>query len=246
MSFFENTRKPVGLGGKIMVAMMNLGHSPVARWGLRFLKLTPDAKVLDCGCGGGANIKRLLKKCPEGIVKGIDYSPVSVEKSKKVNEAAIAEGRCTVLQGSVADMIFAGDWFDAVTAFETVYFWPDLPQCFREVYRVLKPGGTLLICNESNGDTDKDKKWTEIIGGMTIYKDAELKTYLEQAGLGRLRMLSHDQAGKAVHRDRFIIRLVVGGRKNATMPVLLFNFLSQCILRQGERLFRAGELVYAA
>ena len=34
----------------------------------------------------------------------------------------------------------------------------------------------------SNGDTDKDKKWTEIIGGMTIYKDAELKTYLEQAG----------------------------------------------------------------
>ena len=83
MSFFENTRKPVGLGGKIMVAMMNLGHSPVARWGLRFLELTPDAKVLDCGCGGGANIKRLLKKCPEGIVKGIDYSPVSVEKSKK-------------------------------------------------------------------------------------------------------------------------------------------------------------------
>ena len=75
MSFFENTRKPVGLGGKIMVAMMNLGHSPVARWGLHFLELAPDAKVLDCGCGGGANIKRLLKKCPEGIVKGIDYSP---------------------------------------------------------------------------------------------------------------------------------------------------------------------------
>ena len=88
MSFFENTRKPEGFGGKIMVAMMNVGHSAVARWGLQFLNAAPDAKVLDCGCGGGANIKRLLKKCPEGIVKGIDYSPVSVEKSKKVNEAA--------------------------------------------------------------------------------------------------------------------------------------------------------------
>ena len=65
MSFFENTRKPVGLGGKLMVAMMNMGHSPVARWGLRFLRLAPNAKVLDCGCGGGANIKRLLKKCPQ-------------------------------------------------------------------------------------------------------------------------------------------------------------------------------------
>ena len=63
--FLRTPEKPVGLGGKIMVAMMNLGHSPVARWGLRFLELTLDAKVLDCGCGGGANIKRLLKKCPE-------------------------------------------------------------------------------------------------------------------------------------------------------------------------------------
>ena len=91
MSFFENTRKPEGFGGKIMVAMMNIGHSAVARWGLRFLKLTPDDKVLDCGCGGGANIKRMLKKCPQGIVKGIDYSTVSVEKSKKVNKSAITK-----------------------------------------------------------------------------------------------------------------------------------------------------------
>ena len=182
MSFFENTRKPVGLGGKIMVAMMNLGHSPVARWGLRFLELTPDAKVLDCGCGGGANIKRLLKLCPEGTVWGIDYSPVSVEKSKRVNEAAVTKGRCDVLRASVTELPFESEQFNAVTAFETVYFWPDLPQCFREVWRVLKSGGTFLICNESNGDTDKDEKWTKIIGGMTIHKDTELKAYLEQAG----------------------------------------------------------------
>ena len=188
MSFFENTRKPAGFGGKLMVVMMNLGHSPVAWWGLHFLELAPDDKVLDCGCGGGANIQRLLKKCPQGIVKGIDYSPVSVEKTKKVNETAIADGRCAVLQGSVADMMFADNWFDAVTAFETVYFWPNLPRCFREVWRVLKPGGTFFICNESNGDTDKDEKWTKIINGMTIYQDTELKAYLEQAGFHEVQI----------------------------------------------------------
>ena len=182
MSFFENTRKPVGFSGKIMVVMMNLGHSPVARWGLRFLELAPDARVLDCGCGGGANIKRLLKLCPKGKVQGIDYSAVSVEKARKVNAGAIAAGQCTVQQASVAELPFEAEQFDVVTAFETVYFWPELAQNFREVYRVLKPGGTFLICNESNGDTDKDEKWTEIIGGMTIYKDIELKAYLEQAG----------------------------------------------------------------
>ena len=87
-----------------MVAMMNLGHSPDGG-DFAFWAAHSDAKCWICGCGGGANIKRLLKKCPEGIVKGIDYSPVSVEKSKKgSDDAAIAEGRCTVLQGSVADM----------------------------------------------------------------------------------------------------------------------------------------------
>ena len=178
MSFFENTRKPVGFGGKIMVAMMNLGHSPVARWGLRFLELTLDAKVLDCGCGGGANIKRLLKKCPRGVVKGIDYSPVSVEKSRKVNEAAIAEGRCAVLQGSVADMMgqarekadrlhlknvtfrqgdvgalpYADDTFDIVLSLNGFHAFPDKEAAYREVFRVLRPGGTFCGCFYVKGE----------------------------------------------------------------------------------------------
>ena len=64
----------------------------------------------------------MLKKCPNGEVKGVDYSPVSVEKAKKVNEDAILNGRCVILQGNVADLIFAANQFDLVTAFETVYF----------------------------------------------------------------------------------------------------------------------------
>ena len=99
MSFFDNTRKPTGLGGKLLVAMMNLGHRSLADWGLRYLALAPDAGVLDCGCGGGANIKKLLKKCPRGVVKGIDYSAVSVEKTRKLNKTAVNGGRCAVWQG---------------------------------------------------------------------------------------------------------------------------------------------------
>ena len=182
MSFFDNTRKPDGLGGKLMVSLMNVGHRSLAHWGMQFLPLSPEARVLDCGCGGGANIKKLLKRCPQGVVKGIDYSEVSVEKARKLNEAAIRVGRCVVWQGSVAGMIFAASWFDAVTAFETVYFWPDLPQCFREVSRVLKPGGVFFLCNECSGDTDKNEKWTERIKGMTIYRDVQLQAALEQAG----------------------------------------------------------------
>ena len=179
--FLKNTRKPAGLGGKIMVVMMNFGHSAMAEWGAALFAACPGCMVLDCGCGGGANIKTLLKLCPNGKVQGIDYSAVSVEKARKVNAGAIAEGRCNVQQASVAELPFEAEQFDVATAFETVYFWPELAQNFREVYRVLKPGGTFFICNEANGETAKDDKWTQIINGMTIYTDADLKVYLEQA-----------------------------------------------------------------
>ncbi len=195
MSFFENTRKPVGLGGRLMVAMMNLGHSPVARWGLQFLNAAPDAKMLDCGCGGGANLRKLLKRCPNGTVIGIDYSSVSVEKSKRLNAKAISEGRCCVLEASVTALPFEDNKFDVVTAFETVYFWPGLADCFREVYRVTKTGGIFLICNEVTGDTDKNDKWTQIISDMTIYRDVQLKTALEEAGFTDI------QIHKNAHQD---------------------------------------------
>ena len=182
MSFFENTRKPIGVGGKLMVDAMNFGHRALAEWGMDFLDASGAGEILDCGCGGGANLRKLLDSYPQAAVTGIDYSPVSVEKSGKVNAAAVREGRCRVLEGSVAELPLAEAQFDAVTAFETVYFWPNLLHCFREVYRVLKPGGTFLICNEVSDESSDGSKWTEIIEGMTVYTAEQLIDYLKQAG----------------------------------------------------------------
>lgn len=193
MSFFENTRKPDGIGGKLMVSMMNIGHKAMADWGFQFLKIPEKGAVLDCGCGGGANIERILREHPEIAVKGIDYSEVSVEKSRKVNKNAIEAGRCEILQSSVINLPFADKQFDVVTAFETVYFWPDLLKSFQEVYRVTKNGGTFFICNECNGDTNKDDKWTEKISGMTIYKDFQLKEILEQTGFHDIKIQKNEK-----------------------------------------------------
>ena len=192
MSFFENTKKPEGFGGKIMVAMMNSGHGKLADWGMSFLSLSTDAAVLDCGCGGGANLRKLLKRCPNGTVTGIDYSSVSVEKSKRLNAKAISEGRCCVLEASVAALPFEDNKFDVVTAFETVYFWPGPTESFREVCRVLKPNGLFLIVNESDGTNRSDEKWLDVIEGLQIFDKAQLSNFLKDAGFSKI-IVDHDE-----------------------------------------------------
>ena len=187
MNFFENTRKPQGFGGKLMAKMMNSGHAKVSQWGFSNISAKPDAKVLDVGCGGGANIATWLDKCRNGHVTGLDYSKVSVAESQKLNATAIKQGKCRVLQGDVSAIPFSDAVFDYVSAFETVYFWPGLKKCFSEVNRVLKSGGTFLICNESDGTNAADEKWTKIIGGMKIYNRDQLAATLKKAGFTEIK-----------------------------------------------------------
>lgn len=83
MSFFQNTCKPSGLGGRLMVKMMNSGHAKLADWGFSQIQAKADARVLDAGCGGGANVAVWLKQCPKGRVTGMDYSEISVAETRK-------------------------------------------------------------------------------------------------------------------------------------------------------------------
>lgn len=194
MGFFQNTRKPEGLGGKIMVHMMNSGHSSLAEWGFSHIEVQEDFVSLDIGCGGGANIKRLLEKSPLGKVVGIDYSDVSVKKSKKLNQKEIDNSRCEVLQGDVMQLPFEEKTFDLITAFETVYFWPDLRKAFELVYRALKNGGMFMICNEANGENPKDEKWADLIQGMKIYTAEQIKRFLEEAGFADIRIDQNEKS----------------------------------------------------
>lgn len=192
MSFFQNTCKPDGLGGKLMVKMMNSGHGPLAQWGFFHLRAAADADILDAGCGGGANVAAWLERCPAGHVTGLDYSEVSVAETRKVNGAAIRAGRCVVVQGNVAELPFPEGRFDVVSAFETIYFWPGLEPCFAQVNRVLKPGGTFLICNECSGTNAADEKWTKIIDGMRIYSQQQICAALEAAGFTGMQCFAEE------------------------------------------------------
>lgn len=177
MGFFDNMRKPQGKLGNIQLKSMNKEHTPVSLWGLKHLNINPDDVILDVGCGGGININRMAKDAKK--VYGIDYSIESVKLSREVNEKLIDNGQVEIHEGNVKDLPFEDNTFDIVTAFETVYFWPDIEKCFGEVKRVLKPGGTFLIGMESNGSDNFIMKFWKHFIDMELYTDNEITSFLQ-------------------------------------------------------------------
>jgi len=189
--FVSQTRKPDGFLGKMMLSSMNSGHAKMADWGFSHLPNISPENAVDLGCGAGRNVGELLKRYPKAHVTGVDYSDLSVEKSKDYNKTMIETGRCEVVQGDVSDLKLPADAFDLATAFETIYFWPGLEKCFAQVAKVLKPGGYFMICNESDGTDAAGLKFEKIIDGMKNHTVEEIEAALRAAGFSEVRSDHH-------------------------------------------------------
>lgn len=177
MSYYENYKNPKGFLGKIALLKMNYFNSKAANYGLSFIEIGPHYNCLDIGCGGGRNIKEISKKNCNGIVAGIDISSLAINLSKKVNKASMH--KLDLKEGNVDDIPFNDNSFDVITAFETIYFWPDITKCFKEVYRVLKPSGKFaILCQIS----DPREKIVKKISDFKIYTRKQLKDILISTG----------------------------------------------------------------
>ena len=174
---------PTGRQGKRVAALMNQSHKPLTLWGLTHVTIEPDYVILDVGCGGGKTVHRLAQRAPLGKVFGIDYSSDMVAYSQKVNKKLIAENRVKIVSASVEKTGFPDNFFDLATAVETYYFWPSLSDALREIRRVLKPNGKLLMVNEMVKDGEYEIKNAKIIEQTHVHlitleeiKDAILST----------------------------------------------------------------------
>lgn len=184
-----NARNPKGFWGKLMIRSMNRGHYGVTGWGLEHIAIEEDFDILDVGCGGGKTVYRLSKSAPKGTVRGIDYSELAVKKSEKFNKKAIKSGRVQIDWGSVSQMPYEDNFFDLVTAVETYYFWPDKINDLKEIYRVLKPKGRLLLVFEMcKTDSDPDK-WQEVeaLAEIKAVSREEIGEKLSKAGYKNIK-----------------------------------------------------------
>ncbi|UZM97313.1 class I SAM-dependent methyltransferase [Lysinibacillus sp. MHQ-1] len=121
-----------------MLRIMNITHRGMNSWFIRQGAINDGDRVLDIGCGGGKTLGILSKLNPNGIIYGIDISAQAVKESIKMNEANVASGSIIVKEASVSQIPYEDQFFDAITAFQTHYFWPSLEHDVGEVWRVLK------------------------------------------------------------------------------------------------------------
>ncbi len=195
----DQVRKPSGRLGKIIAKGMNKGHAKLAAWGLSHVKIDPNDKILDIGCGGGGNIKRYAKMILNGKIFGIDYSRTAVNVSTEINKRYIIQGIVEISQGSVSSLPFPDDFFNLISGFEAYYFWPDLTRDLREIYRVLKPNGYFILVNEGYKCNNLKKrkgavKWSKL-GNFPIHTPEEYREFLVEAGFSNIQIFEEYKEG---------------------------------------------------
>ena len=110
----------------------------------------------------------------------MDYSPTLRGHCESQEQGGYQSGRASIVEANVSNIPFDDNRFDIVTAFETIYFWNDIVENFKEVLRVLKPEGRFYICNEACSE-EGNEKWVRNID-LRIYSPIEIQRMLEQAG----------------------------------------------------------------
>ena len=173
--------KPHGEEGIQAIENMNENHKPISEFAFESINVGENDEILDIGCGGGVNIEKFLKLTANNV-DGLDYSEVSLSQSVKRNKKAVEDGRCRVIKANVINMPIEDGMYDLVSAFETIYFWQDIENAFKEVSRIIKTNGQFMIAQGTDGNHPDDKKWLSTVEGMKVYTADELKRYLLNAG----------------------------------------------------------------
>ena len=151
----------------------------IARRVLSYIPGDFSGTLLDVPVGTAVFTERKWARLKNARITCLDYS---IDMLAQAEKRLRGYSHIQCVQGDVGKLQMAGEAFDLVVSMNGFHAFPDKQKAFGETWRVLKPGGTFLICNECSGDTDKDDKWTRKIEGMTIYRDVQLKALLEQAG----------------------------------------------------------------
>jgi ubiquinone/menaquinone biosynthesis C-methylase UbiE len=184
-------RRPTGLMGRWIGGKMAQQHRPENRWTVALLDPQSADQILEIGFGPGIAIQALARRVPRGLVAGIDFSRTMVAVACRRNAAAVKAGRVRLRYATADHLPFAGNSLDKAFGIHTIYFWSQPQAVLRELHRVLKPGGKLVITvlpKEKWGGDDPDA----VVGTPECrpYTGAEIARMMIDAGFATTRIVA--------------------------------------------------------
>ena len=189
--FSEQARKPSGLFGRwVMSKIFDYGNAALNNFMKEQLLLQENDHVLEIGFGTGKLIFEMAKQVNKGLIEGIDLSDTMVAIAEKKNKKYIAEGKVIIRQGDFEETAYNDNRFDKICSANTVYFWPQPHNCIKNILRILKPGGKLILAFEDIKQLESRPLNTNI---FHIYHQDEIKKLLSRNGFfGSVDMISKE------------------------------------------------------
>jgi ubiquinone/menaquinone biosynthesis C-methylase UbiE len=185
---FAQYRRPTGLLGRWIGQRMAQQHVAENEWTVRLLDAQPGDHVLEIGFGPGLAIQKLLQQVPQVQIAGVDYSQTMVNAARQRNLKAITEGHADLRYGDAANLPFADTVFDRVYSIHSIYFWPRPLYTLREIRRVLKPGGILILTIQPEPEEAERSDPLEASSDFTGYSGRRLEALLREAGFAETRI----------------------------------------------------------
>ena len=135
-------------------------HRPIVEPMLAMMQFAPGETILDVGSGGGWLVRELASRVPQARVTGMDLSDEMVERARCASSAI---RNVEFVVGSVDAIPKEPNSFDKVISVESSYYWPDPAAGIRDIFRVLRPGGSAWILINYYRDNPYCHQWSKLI-----------------------------------------------------------------------------------
>jgi SAM-dependent methyltransferase len=171
---------PRGFIGGLVARLMPLGHAPIYKRVAGVLDLQPEDELLDVACGAGYFLKRYAHHVKN--IAGLDYSEVMVKIAKNKHKKRIAAGTAEIEFGEASHLPWEKDRFSVVTSMGSFIAFPKPLDSLKEMHRVLRPGGRVVVSIEYNAEDGKDYSKDVEKYGYGIWTEDEVRSMFKEAG----------------------------------------------------------------